>query len=97
MRFAEDFETLFHDGLSTLDNGEKLNKAVRKDLDDDDEPTGCLKCHFKPFGKRCNSCVRQRDRQAEPARTRGRQDGRVHRRQDQGDRGARREPVSLKR
>jgi superfamily II DNA or RNA helicase len=56
VRFAEDFEALFHDGLASLDNGEKLDKAVRKDRDDDGEPTGCPKCHFKPFGKRCMSC-----------------------------------------
>jgi superfamily II DNA or RNA helicase len=55
VRFAEDFEALFHDGLASLDNGEKLDKAVRKDRDDG-EPSGCPKCHFKPFGKRCMSC-----------------------------------------
>lgn len=56
VRFAEDFEALFHDGLASLDMGEKLDKTVRKDRDDDHEPTGCPKCQFKPFGKRCMSC-----------------------------------------
>lgn len=56
MRFAEDSEALYHDGLASLDNGEKLDKAVRKDGDEDKEPTGCPKCPFKPFGKRWMSC-----------------------------------------
>jgi DNA repair protein RadD len=56
VRFAEDFEALFHDGLASLDNGEKLDKAVRKDGAEDQEPSGCPKCRFKPFGKRCMSC-----------------------------------------
>jgi superfamily II DNA or RNA helicase len=56
VRFAEDFEALFHDGLASLDMGEKLDKAVRKDRDEDHEPTGCPQCQFKPFGKCCMSC-----------------------------------------
>jgi superfamily II DNA or RNA helicase len=56
VRFAEDFELIYHDGLASLDMGEKLDKAVRKDDDEDKEPTGCPKCEFKPFMKRCMSC-----------------------------------------
>jgi DNA repair protein RadD len=56
VRFNEDFEAIYHDGLASLDMGEKLDKAVRKDRDDDTEPTGCPKCQFKPFMKRCMSC-----------------------------------------
>jgi superfamily II DNA or RNA helicase len=57
VRFAEDFEVIFHDGLQALDMGEKLDKAIRKDKDEDDEePAGCPQCQFKPFRKRCMSC-----------------------------------------
>lgn len=56
VRFNEDFEAIYHDGLASLDMGEKLDKTVRKDFDDDTEPTGCPKCQFKPFMKRCMSC-----------------------------------------
>ena len=57
IRFFEDYEAIFHAGLATLDAGEKLDKTVRKDQEKDaDEPTGCPKCQFKPFKKRCMSC-----------------------------------------
>lgn len=56
VRFAEDFESVYHDGLEALDMGEKLDKAIRKDKDDEAEATGCPQCHYKPFQKRCMSC-----------------------------------------
>ena len=58
IRFAEDFEKIYADGLDALDAGEKLDKAVRKDIDDDeqDHAADCPKCQFKPFRKRCMSC-----------------------------------------
>jgi DNA repair protein RadD len=56
VRFAEDFESIYHDGLSALDMGEKLDKAIRKDKDEDEESAGCPKCHHKPFNKRCMAC-----------------------------------------
>lgn len=55
VRFAEDFEAIYHDGLASLDNGEKLDREVRKDRDDA-EPKGCPKCHYRPFLKRCMCC-----------------------------------------
>ncbi|HEY0489318.1 MAG TPA: DEAD/DEAH box helicase family protein [Telluria sp.] len=55
VRFSEDFEAVYHDGLASLDMGEKLDKEVRKDPEDT-EPKDCPKCHFKPFLKRCMSC-----------------------------------------
>lgn len=55
VRFSEDFEAVFHDGLASLDMGEKLDKEVRKDREDT-EPKGCPKCHYKPFMKCCMSC-----------------------------------------
>jgi len=56
VRFADDFEQIFHNGLDALDMGEKLDKAIRKDSEDDTEPTGCPQCSYKPFKKRCMSC-----------------------------------------
>jgi DNA repair protein RadD len=57
VRFADDFEAIYHEGLSALDMGEKLDKAIRKDKEDDDaEPTGCPQCKYKPFKKRCMAC-----------------------------------------
>ena len=58
IRFSEDFESIYHDGLDALDCGEKLDKAIRKDKDDEeqDTPTCCPQCRFAPFRKRCMSC-----------------------------------------
>ncbi len=57
VRFAEDFETIFHDGLDALDMGEKLDKTIRKDDEEEkDHPANCPKCQFVPFRKRCVSC-----------------------------------------
>ena len=57
-RFMEDFSDLYFNGLSLLDEGEKLDKKIRKD--DDYEPKGCPSCGFKPFIKRCISCGHER-------------------------------------
>ncbi|HOE40601.1 MAG TPA: DEAD/DEAH box helicase family protein [Rhodoferax sp.] len=54
-RFADDFEEIFHHGLSALDMGEKLDKKVRQD-DDEHEAKGCPECGYKPFAKRCMAC-----------------------------------------
>lgn len=57
VRFSEDFESIYHDGLSALDMGEKLDKAIRKDMEDEhEEPAGCPQCGYKPFKKRCMAC-----------------------------------------
>lgn len=57
LRFSEDFEEFYHHGLDSLDMGEKLDKAVRKDKQDDDpEPSSCPGCGYKPFKKRCMCC-----------------------------------------
>ncbi len=55
LRFAEDFTDIFFNGLDQLDAGEKLDKAIRKD-DDDEELSRCPKCSFTPFKRRCMSC-----------------------------------------
>lgn len=57
VRFAEDFEAIYHDGLDALDMGEKLDKTIRKDDEEEtDAPACCPQCQFKPFRKRCMSC-----------------------------------------
>jgi len=54
VRFAEDFTEVFFNGLDKLDDGEKLDKKIRKD--EDYELKGCPKCGYKPFHKRCMAC-----------------------------------------
>lgn len=64
IRFAEDFEAIYHDGLDALDMGEKLDKSIRKDMEDEhEEPVGCPQCGFKPFIKRCMACGHEIPRQ----------------------------------
>lgn len=54
-RFAEDFTSIFYDGLEALDMGEKLDKKIRRD-DEEKDIKGCPSCGYKPFAKRCMSC-----------------------------------------
>ncbi len=54
-RFAEDFTSIFYDGLEALDMGEKLDKKIRRD-DEEKDTKGCPSCGYKPFAKRCMSC-----------------------------------------
>jgi DNA repair protein RadD len=57
VRFSEDYETIYHDGLDALDMGEKLDKTIRKDDEEEsDAPVKCPKCSYTPFRKRCVSC-----------------------------------------
>lgn len=54
-RFAEDFEDIYFNGLDKLDDGEKLDKKIRRD--EDEKPVkSCPKCGFSPMFKRCRSC-----------------------------------------
>lgn len=54
IRFMEDFNEIFFNGLAELNDGEKLDKTIRKD--EPYEPKGCPRCGYKPFLKRCMSC-----------------------------------------
>ncbi|WP_225783356.1 DEAD/DEAH box helicase [Xenophilus sp. Marseille-Q4582] len=56
IRFAEDFTSIFYDGLSALDMGEKLDKKIRREEDEEKNSKGCPSCGYKPFAKRCMSC-----------------------------------------
>lgn len=55
IRFAPDFERLYHHGLESLDAGEMLDRAVRKDAAD--KPVkSCPECGYSPFSGCCMSC-----------------------------------------
>lgn len=56
IRFADDFSKIFYEGLDELDAGEKLDKEVRRDNEEDKEPKACPACGFKPMGRRCIAC-----------------------------------------
>lgn len=56
VRFIEDYTQIFFSGLDALDAGEKLDKVIRKDDDEEKEVKACPKCGFKPFARRCISC-----------------------------------------
>ena len=55
LRFAEDFEQVFHEGIESLDMGEKLDRTPRQEPEDY-EAKGCPSCGHSPFRKRCMSC-----------------------------------------
>lgn len=60
IRFADDFSDIYHNGLDALDAGEKLDKVIRRDDDEEKEPSKCPSCGFSPCGKRCISCGHER-------------------------------------
>lgn len=56
IRFAKDFEGIFHNGLNALDSGEKLDKAIRDEEDEEEAGKGCPSCGYRPFWKTCMAC-----------------------------------------
>lgn len=61
VRFAEDFEDIFFNGLDALDAGEKLDRTIRKDDEDEEkEPSKCPACGNTPFFKKCTHCGHER-------------------------------------
>jgi hypothetical protein len=54
IRFAEDFEKFFYEGLEKLDDGKKLEKTIRKDEPKDAK--SCPRCGATPFFSRCVAC-----------------------------------------
>lgn len=61
IRFADDFSDIYYNGLDQLDAGEKLDKTIRRDDDEEKEPSKCPKCGFSPCGKRCISCGHEQE------------------------------------
>lgn len=64
LRFLDDYTDIFYNGLDALDAGEKLDKAIRRDDDEEREVVACPSCSYKPFGKRCMACGFERPVQA---------------------------------
>jgi superfamily II DNA or RNA helicase len=58
VRFFEDFNEIYFNGLDKLDDGEKLDKEIRKK--EEFEVKGCPKCGYTPFHKRCMACGHER-------------------------------------
>lgn len=56
LRFREDFERIYFKGLDTLDDGDKLDKQVRKEPEPEKVAKGCPSCGYRPFFSRCMSC-----------------------------------------
>lgn len=56
LRFREDFEAFYFNGLDSLDDGDKLDKKVRKEPEQDKTPKGCPSCGYRPFFRRCMAC-----------------------------------------
>ncbi len=56
IRFAGDFSDIFYNGLDELDMGEKLDKAIRREDEENPEGKACPECGYTPCGKRCVSC-----------------------------------------
>ena len=54
VRFFEDFNDIYFNGLKSLDDGDKLDKTIRKK--EEFEAKGCPRCGFTPFHKRCMAC-----------------------------------------
>jgi superfamily II DNA or RNA helicase len=58
IRFFEDFNDIYFDGLDALDAGEKLDKTAR--TKEEFETKGCPRCGHTPFHKRCMACGYER-------------------------------------
>lgn len=56
IRFLADYEDVFHNGISALDHGEKLDKEIRRDEQEEKPDRPCPSCGHKPFANRCMAC-----------------------------------------
>jgi superfamily II DNA or RNA helicase len=54
IRFFEDFNDIYFNGLDSLNDGDKLDKAVR--TKEEFEKKGCPRCGYRPYHKRCMAC-----------------------------------------
>lgn len=66
LRFAQDYEAIFHQGLDELDCGEKLDRVVRTEADEQ-KAKKCPKCGATPFVGHCMACGHEAKRQATEA------------------------------
>jgi hypothetical protein len=65
IRFREDFEDIYFNGLGALDSGERLDKTIRKDKEEDEEESKCPRCGSVPFFKHCLACGYERKSQSQ--------------------------------
>lgn len=54
LRFAEDFEHFYFNGVESLDKAQRLDSTARQEKEDYDR--ACPKCHHIPFVRRCSAC-----------------------------------------
>lgn len=54
IRFAADFEDFYFNGISKLDDAEKLDQSIRKD--EPKSECACPQCGHVPFVRRCVAC-----------------------------------------
>ena len=59
IRFMKDFSDIYYNGLSELDMGEKLDKTIRKDEEDEKKVKSCPSCSFSPYAGHCIACGHQ--------------------------------------
>jgi DNA-directed RNA polymerase subunit RPC12/RpoP len=55
LRFGAEFEDFYHNGIQSLDGGERLDKKVRKEPEEQ-EVKACPECGHTPFHGKCMSC-----------------------------------------
>ncbi len=67
-RFMADLEQVYFNGFTSLDEGEKLDKVIRKE---EHESKGCPSCGYKPFLRRCMACGYERVSNADTAESAG--------------------------
>jgi len=61
-RFQDEFEDIYFNGFTSLDDSEKLDATPRNERDWDTK--GCPKCSHTPFNKRCMACGYEKIKQS---------------------------------
>lgn len=56
VRFAADFSDIYYNGLDSLDVGEKLDREVRKDKQEEPDGKKCPVCGHQPYARKCVAC-----------------------------------------
>jgi superfamily II DNA or RNA helicase len=64
VRFRDDYAEIFFNGLADLDTGERMDKSIRREDEDEKTPPKCPQCGYSPMGKRCVACGHERVRLA---------------------------------
>ena len=60
LRFRDDFERLYWEGVHDLKSAAKLDKTIRQTPQADKEKHVCPNCGFSPFHMRCMACGHER-------------------------------------